>query len=51
MNNDSTWSVKDPTKDPGRIRKRMVMKMQFMIKRAMFSRAKATPTPSSQRAL
>ena len=51
MNNDSTWSVKDAVKEPGRIRKRTVMSTQLVMNRARFRRAKATPMPSSQGAL
>lgn len=50
MNSDSTWSVNDPVNDPGRIRKRAVMKTQWVTKRTILRRAKATPIPSIQAA-
>lgn len=50
MNSDSTWSVNDSVNDPGRIRKRAVMRTQLVTKMTMLRRAKATPMPSIQAA-
>ena len=48
MNKDSTWSVKDWIKAPGRMWNRIEMQMQFTIKSAKLKRKKMIPTTSSQ---
>lgn len=44
---DSTWSVNEWTKLPGRMKNRVQMRTQFVRKRVMFRRKKKVPTPIS----
>ena len=48
MNRDSTWSVKELIKVPGRTWNLIEMHMQFTMKRIRLKREKMIPTMSSQ---
>jgi hypothetical protein len=48
MKSDSTWSVKERIKVPGRRRKRMKRRTQLATKRMMLRRRKKRPMPRIQ---